>query len=133
MQTLLQDVRYGLRVLWKSPGFTAVAVLTLALGIGGNSAIFSIVNSVLLRPLPFPQPDQLVSLNEKDMRGDMPGRVIANTSYPDFLDWRAQNHVFENMATFRHAAAYLCCRARTRADDGRYLRGNGIHGGAAHA
>jgi len=70
------------------------------------------VNSVLLRPLPFPQPDQLVSLNEKDMRGDMPGGVIANTSYPDFFDWRAQNHVFENMATFRHAG-YTLTGART--------------------
>jgi putative ABC transport system permease protein len=107
MQTLLQDVRYGLRVLWKSPGFTAVAVLTLALGIGANSGIFSIVNSVLLRPLPFPQSDQLVALNEKDMRGDVPGGVIANTSYPDFFDWRAQNHVFEHMAAFRHAGYTL--------------------------
>ncbi len=107
MQTLLQDLRYGFRILWKSPGFTAVAVLTLALGIGANTAIFSIVNSVLLRPLPFPQPDQLVSLNEKDMRGDMPGGVMANTSYPDFFDWRAQNHVFENMTAFRQAGYTL--------------------------
>jgi predicted permease len=107
MQTLLQDVRYGLRILWKSPGFTAVAVLTLALGIGANTAIFSIVNAVLLRPLPFPQPDRLVALNEKDARGDVPGGVPVNTSYPDFFDWRAQNHVFENMTAFRHNAATL--------------------------
>jgi predicted permease len=107
MQTLLQDLRYGLRILWKSPGFTAVAVLTLALGIGANTAIFSIVNSVLLRPLPFPNPDQLIAVNEKDMRGEMPGGVMANTSYPDFFDWRSQNHVFENIAAFRHAGYTL--------------------------
>jgi putative ABC transport system permease protein len=107
MQTLFQDLRYGFRILWKSPGFTAVAVLTLALGIGANTAIFTIVNSVLLRPLPFPNPDQLVSLNEKDMRGDLPGGLMANTSYPDFFDWRAQNHVFENMAAFRHTGYTL--------------------------
>ena len=107
MQTLLQDVRYGLRILWKSPGFTAVAVLTLALGIGANTAIFSIVNAVLLSPLPFPQPDQLVSLSEKDMRGDIAGGIVASTSYPDFFDWRAQNHVFQNMAAFRHAGYTL--------------------------
>jgi putative ABC transport system permease protein len=107
MQTLLQDIRYGLRILWKSPGFTVVAVLTLALGIGANTAIFSIVNSVLLRPLPFPQPDQLVSLNEKDMRSDLKAGALVNTSYPDFFDWRSQNHVFENMAALRYTSATL--------------------------
>jgi putative ABC transport system permease protein len=76
------------------------------LGIGANTAIFSIVNSVLLRPLPFPQPDQLVSLNEKDMRSDLKGALV-NTSYPDFFDWRSQNHVFENMAAFRYTSATL--------------------------
>ncbi|MGC1436610.1 MAG: ABC transporter permease [Terriglobales bacterium] len=107
MQTLLQDLRYGLRILWKSPGFTLVAILTLALGIGANTAIFSIVNSVLLRPLPFPQPDQLVSLNEKDMRSDLQAGALVNTSYPDFFDWRSQNHVFENMAAFRYTSYTL--------------------------
>jgi predicted permease len=107
MQTLLQDLRYGFRILAKSPGFTAVAVLTLALGIGANTAIFSIVNTVLLRPLPFPHPEQLVSLNEKDMRSDIKAGVVVNTSYPDFFDWQAQNHVFENMAAFRHVGYTL--------------------------
>jgi putative ABC transport system permease protein len=107
MQTLLLDLRYGLRILWKSPGFTVVAVLTLALGMGANAAIFSIVNSVLLRPLPFPKPDRLVSVSEKDMRGDVPGGLVVSTSYPDFFDWRAQNHVFENIAAFRHTGSTL--------------------------
>jgi len=96
MTNLFQDLRYGVRMLVKSPGFTAVAVLTLALGIGANTAIFSVVNAVLLRPLPFPDPDgivRVVSFRLRDSVGD-------NASYPDFLDWRAQNHVFEHMAAF---------------------------------
>lgn len=107
MQTLLQDLRYGFRILAKAPGFTAVAVLTLALGIGANTAIFSIVNTVLLRPLPFPQPDRLVSINTKDMRGDIKAGVVANSSYADFFDWQAQNDVFESMAAFRHVGYTL--------------------------
>jgi putative ABC transport system permease protein len=97
MQTIWQDIKYGIRVLWKSPGFTLVAILVTALGIGANTAIFSVVNAVLLRPLPFPQSEQLMTVWETNQaRGLMQSAV----SYPDFADWRAQNHVFERMASY---------------------------------
>jgi putative ABC transport system permease protein len=95
MSTLLQDLRYGLRMLSKSPAFTAVAILTLALGIGANTAIFSVVNAVLLRPLPFRQPERLVQLWETES-----AVPLAPLAAPDFLDWRAQNQTFEDMVIF---------------------------------
>ena len=97
MGTLLQDLRYGLRMLAKSPAFTAVAVLTLALGIGANTAIFSVVNAVLLRPLPFPQSDQLMSVQYFDTVLGVPHK---SASYPDFFDWRNQNQVFSHITAF---------------------------------
>jgi putative ABC transport system permease protein len=95
IETLFADARYALRMLRENPGFTTVAVVTLALGIGANTAIFSLVYAVLLRPLPFAAPDQLVSVVSM-RRGDVPD----NASYPDFGDWRAQNHVFSEMAAY---------------------------------
>ncbi|HEY0380182.1 MAG TPA: ABC transporter permease [Pyrinomonadaceae bacterium] len=97
MGTLAQDLRYAVRMLVKRPGFTAVAVLTLALGIGANTAIFSVVNAVLLRPLPFTEPDRLVYAEGADLRDGSKGGAI---SPPDFLDYREQNHVFERLAAF---------------------------------
>jgi predicted permease len=91
-----QDVRYGLRVLRKTPGFTAVAVLTLALGIGANSALFSVVNSVLLNPLPFPNPHELVAVYSRT--GTFGESSI---SYPNFLDWQKDNHSFAYLSAFR--------------------------------
>ncbi len=93
---LLQDLRYGLRMLAKNPGFTVVAVLTLALGIGANTAIFSVVNSVLLRPLPYHEPDRLVFLSENSTQ--VPEMSIC---YPDYLDWLKQNRVFSELAIFQ--------------------------------
>ena len=95
--TLRQDLVYALRTLRKSPSFSAVAIGTLALGIGANTAIFSVVNAALLRPLPFHHPDRLVLVFATDAaRGDR----YDVTSYPSFLDWRDQNHSFDSMAAF---------------------------------
>jgi predicted permease len=96
MGTLIQDLRYGLRMLAKNPGFTAVAIVTLALGIGANTAIFSVVNGVLLNPLPFAQPDGLVALYSRT-----PHFYRASTSYPNFLDWVRGNSTFAALAAFR--------------------------------
>src|SRR5215831_9068148 len=93
IETLRQDLRYGFRTLRKNPGFTCVALITLALAIGANTAIFSVVYGVLLRPLPYSNPDRLIVLNETHPRI---GSV--SVSYLNFLDWRAQNHAFSGMA-----------------------------------
>src|SRR5262245_45223948 len=84
MGTFIQDLRYGLRMLLKNPGFTVTAVLSLALGIGANTAIFTVVNVALLRPLPYKNPDGLVHLWETSQQQEF-GRREA--SYPDYLDW----------------------------------------------
>src|SRR6266496_128636 len=91
----MTDLRYAFRQLAKSPGFTAVAVLTLALGIGANTAIYSVVNGVLLRPLPYADPDRLVMIWEHSPRRNLEQE---KASGPDYLDWREQNRMFESMA-----------------------------------
>ncbi|MGB6482474.1 MAG: ABC transporter permease [Candidatus Acidiferrales bacterium] len=104
LQDLAQDVRYGLRMLRKSPGFTIVAVLTLALGIGANTAIFSVVDALLLRPLPYRNSNQLVMVWESNAQLETTRNVV---SPPDFLDWQAQNHAFDSMAYFGDGHANL--------------------------
>jgi putative ABC transport system permease protein len=96
---LLRDLRFAGRVLLKNPGFTIIATFTLALGIGANTAIFSIVNAVLLQPLPYPQPDRIMFLAEGDKTNPAAGTI--SLSLPDYLDWRRDNTVFENLALSR--------------------------------
>jgi len=104
MNTLWQDIRYGFRMLWKNPGFTFVAALTLALGIGANTSIFSVVNAVVLRPLPFPDAERLVWFD-----GVNPARGITESSLsmPDYLDWQSQADAFQSMTAFVEGSAIL--------------------------
>ena len=96
METLWQDLRYGVRTLAKNPGFTGVAVLTLALGIGANTAMFSVVRGVVLAPLPYPEPDRLVMLLESNERFSRDA-----ISYPNFVDWQRRSRSFEQMAAIQ--------------------------------
>jgi putative ABC transport system permease protein len=103
MESLWQDLRYGLRMLLKKPGFTLTAVLMLALGIGANTAIFSVVNTVLLRPLPYAEPERLITpMGEKN-----DPRAHTVVSYPDFLDWRDQTQTLESVAAYNQSSTLL--------------------------
>jgi len=102
MSTLWQDIRYGVRMLWKYRGISAIVIMALALGIGANTAIFSVVNTVLLRPLPYDQSEQLLVLNEKS-----PVLDEMSISYPNFLDWRAHNQTFEKIGVYNRGSYNL--------------------------
>jgi putative ABC transport system permease protein len=115
MQTLWQDLRYGFHMLWKSPGFTLVALLALALGIGANTFIFSVVNALLLRPLPFPDSDRITSILAKDPET---GDLYSSYSLPNFEDIRDRNQVFEQVA-----ALYMSTEFLRSGDEPERLRG----------
>ena len=104
MQTILQDVRYAVRNLLKNGGFAIVVIITMALGIGANTAIFSVVDAVLFRPLPFQSPDRLMSLSEKEEGAQDGGGGV---SYPNAFDWRNQSKSFESMATYHQSDVTL--------------------------
>ena len=97
MNTLLQDLRYAIRMLFKSPAFAAISILTLALGIGANTALFSVVNGVLLNPLAYPHSGQLIAVY-----GKTPGFDHAPIAYLNFLDWQRDTQTFSSMAIYRH-------------------------------
>ena len=102
---MLTDLRYAIRMLIKSPAFSVIAIVALALGIGANTAIFSVVDAVLLRPLPYPNPEQLVLLRER-----MPIFESGSVSYPNYLDWRAQQRSFTDLALYRRESMNLSSR-----------------------
>src|ERR1051325_759303 len=103
----MNDLRFAFRQLLKNPGFTAVAVLAVALGIGANTAIFSVVNCVLLRPLPFPAADRLIMIEGIHQREDGTEQRFNRIFDPDFKQWTEQNDVFEHMAAYTSAEATL--------------------------
>jgi predicted permease len=119
LEMLASDIRFGARVLWKSRGFTIVAIVTLALGIAGNTAIFSIVNGVLLNPLPFAQPEQLVAVNESKPNFDQ-----GSISYPNFLDWQKDNHTFSAVAVARGSAFSLTGKGEAEQVNAEFVSGS---------
>jgi predicted permease len=119
MEAFWSDVRFGLRVLLRSPGFTLVAIATLALGIGANTALFSLVNGVLLEPLRFPQADRLVTLYQHK-----PQFEYSSISYPNFLDWKQDNQTFQSVAAFRPDDFSLSGLGETQRVDGVMVSAN---------
>ena len=105
LESIVHDVRYAVRLLLRSPGFTITCVLILAIGVGATTAIFSLVNAVLLRPLPFAQPDRLIWVSQQDH--SLPGVAPESLSYPDYFDWRAQNHTLEGIASYVNGTATM--------------------------
>src|SRR6476660_2304391 len=118
METLLKDLRYGVRSFLKRPGFLVIAISTLALGIGATTAMFTVVNSVLLRPLQFPEPEQIVLF-----RGINPRQGIteSNMSMPDIVDWQKQSSSFEQIAGFVSGGVFL-----TTGDETERVRATGV-------
>jgi putative ABC transport system permease protein len=115
---LIQDIQYGLRALWKSPGFTITAVLSLALAIGASTTVFSIVNHVLLKPLPYKDPERLVVVWETVRRQEVERR---GASYPDYQDWRSQNQSFEEISALKFASFNLSGVAEPERLAGEYV------------
>jgi predicted permease len=116
MDTLIKDIRFSIRSLIRRPGFTAIAVITLAVGIGINAALFSVVNGVLLNPLPFPQPEQLVTIDQSK-----PNFETGAVPYPNFLDLRKENQTFSAMSIFRGAAFSLIGSGEPERVNGRFV------------
>jgi putative ABC transport system permease protein len=121
LESLGRDVRYALRQLKKAPGFAAVVIVTLALGIGANTTVFSIVDAVLLRPLPYAHPEQLVEVQSRQATGEFVGSTVC---YPDYFDWRAQNHSFSQLVSYHDDSGTLTGAERAVHLDGEVVSWN---------
>jgi hypothetical protein len=113
IESFIQDVQYGIRMLRKNPAFTSIAMLALALGIGANTAMFSVIEAVLLRPLPYSNPNELVRVASTWQRGGI--TTPYSSSPPDFFDWRDQNHSFSSMFAYRTSEYALTGTVRRNA------------------
>src|SRR6185436_8829400 len=120
VEALQQDLRYGMRILAKRPVFTSVAVLSLTLGIGVNTAVFTLINAALLRPLPVKNPNQIVELFTSSSSGD----PYSRSSYQDFLDWRNNNQVFSGLIAYSHLPVNLGIDSRTERINGVIVTAN---------
>jgi putative ABC transport system permease protein len=112
IEGLWADLKYAIRQLRKNPGYASTTILILALGIGATTGVFSLVNAVLLRPLPFPQPNRLMWISQQDH--SLPGMAAESLSYPDYFDWRAQNRTFSGLASYVGGGAILQTRGESR-------------------
>jgi len=117
MTGVLNDLRYGLRQLRKSPGFTSVAVITLALGVGANTAVFSVIDAVMLRPLPYYQPERMIAADSVNSKEPDRGAL----SYPDFFDWRSQNHTLDHLVSYHGTSFTLTGLDRPLEVDGQVV------------
>src|SRR6516165_1975038 len=122
MLSLLSHLRYAIRLLFKSPGFTITTVLILGLGIGANTAIFSLISGVLLKPLPYPHPERLVNVFETFANFDR-----ANINYRDYLDYSANQHSFDALTIFREEDFNLSGRGEPERISGLYVSGSFFH------
>ena len=119
-ETLLADIRYAFRWLRKSPAFTLLAVASFAIGIGFNTALFTLVDALLFRPLPVDRPDRLVDIYTSSSDGD----TYATSAYPDFVDWKAQNTVFSDLMAYSPTLAAMSLSDRSRLVMGEIVTGN---------
>ena len=122
VESLWADVKYALRQLRRNPGYAVTAIVILASGIGATTGVFSLVNAVLLRPLPFPEPDRLMWVSQHDH--SLPGLAAESLSYPDYFDWRAQNHTFSGLASYVGGGVTLQTRGDSRRLDSQTVSSN---------